>query len=433
MSIKSGWGTKLGGFVKSWKRRWFVLFENRLEYYTGPGQRKKGEVSLNDVSEVSPYPECVHQHAFKLVIPNIRTYQIYVDNNREMEEWVKVIRRVLRMLSRPKVNVDDFVILKVIGKGTYGKVQLVKCTIDGKFYAMKSLSKKHISDSKVIQRILQEKEVLIEATHPFLVSAHYAFQTEAKIFLIMDYIQGGDLFNRIREERKFSFKRVQLYAAQLTLAIGHLHSLSIMHRDLKPENILFDKYGYMMLTDFGLVKRFANENDTATTFCGTPEYVAPEMVQGCEYTKSVDWWALGTMIYELLYGFPPFYDTNTNAMYRSIVCEPIELSMDENPVTIDFLCKILDKNPYTRLGSGSRDYLELKEHPFFEGVDWNKLLARAIPMEWVPHLEGEVDVSQFDSIFTHEIPKLTLEDPSLIGSDVQKQLEGFTFEGNSVI
>ena len=203
--------------------------------------------------------------------------------------------------------------------------------------------------------------------------------------------------------------------------------MGVIHRDLKPENILIDKDGYIKLTDFGLVKVGLKKESVTSTFCGTPEYIAPEMIEGEEYGMAVDWWALGTLTYEMLFGIPPFYDTNTNAMYRSIVRSEIEFPPEASPLASDFISRLLDKNPGTRLGSGPTGSEEIKSHGFFVGVDWDALLNRTIPMEWKPEINSLLDVSQFDTVFTQEKPKLTYEDPSLVGSQVQRQLQGFTF------
>lgn len=425
--IHSGWGTKLGAIFKTWRRRWFVLTQTTLSYSKTKNSPPKGIIQLSAVKDVAPMPDCVFPHAFKIVIPNVRTYQIYCDSESEMQEWVRILNKILSGKSAKDVTVDDFDILKVLGKGSYGKVQLVKHKGSNQIYAMKSISKRLLGEHELVSRIITERDVLLKINHPFLVSARFAFQTETKIFLVLDYVQGGELFSRLREERKFAEERARFYIAELAHAIGYLHSMGICHRDLKPENILFDKDGYVKLTDFGLVKEQMTKEATTSTFCGTPEYLAPEMVSGNAYDNNVDWWALGTLSYEMLYGVPPFYDVNTNAMYRSILRDEVAFPEDASPDAIDFITKLLDKNPQTRLGSGPNDYKDVISHRFFESINWDQLLKKQIPMQWKPQIHGQTDTSLFDQEFTTEQPKLTYEDPSLIGQNVQRQLQGFTY------
>jgi len=431
--IYQGWATKLGGFIKSWRRRWFVLSGMDLSYYKGPGRSLCGVIHLMEVTEVAPFPECKKQPAFKIIIPNVRTYQIVTDTADEVELWVHAIEDVRSGRAYHNVSVDDFQILKVLGKGSYGKVQLVKHKETGRVYAMKSLSKRVLAENNLVRRTVSERDVLLQANHPFLVSAKYTFQTNTKIFLVMDYVPGGELFSRLRIEHKFSIERVRYYGAMLLLAIGHLHSIGVIHRDLKPENILLDQDGYIKLTDFGLVRTKMSINERTTTFCGTPEYISPEMVQGLEYGFEVDWWALGILIYEMLYGIPPFYDTNANAMYRAIIRDPIQFPADATQEAKDLISRLLDRNPNKRLGSGESDFEEVKSHPFFGGLKWKELMKKTIDMEWKPPLKDFIDVSQFDKEFTEEEPNLSYEDPRLVASDVQRQLKGFTFFNDSVI
>ena len=429
-SVKEGWGVKQGGLIKTWKRRWFVLSLTKLQYYKAPGQKKRGEILLSDVTEVSPAPQCSKPFPLQLVTKD-RTYLISTDSEQEMNEWITSIQHAKEGKIDREVTIDDFQILKVLGKGSYGKVQLVKHKKTGNIYAMKSLSKSLLAEYDLIERTLAEKDVLLKANHPFLVSARYTFQTETKIILVLDYVPGGELFSRLRDEHKFSLSRARMYSAQLLLGIGFLHSIGVMHRDLKPENILIDKDGYIKLTDFGLVKEKMGNGAKTKTFCGTPEYIAPEMIEGEEYGLPVDWWAFGTLLYEMLYGVPPFYDPNTNAMYRAIMRNEVDFPPEATPESVDIISKLLDKNPETRLGSGPTDFEEIKAHSFYDGLDWKALLEKTIPMEWKPTIKNITDVSQFDTEFTKETPTLTYEDPSLIGSNVQTQLQGFTYLGDS--
>ena len=430
-SVREGWATKQGGRIKTWKKRWFVLTLTDLEYFKSPGQKQMGAIPLSEVSTVEVNKTVGKPFPFQLGTKD-RIYIISVDSENDRLQWMQSIVQAKSGQLEKTVSIDDFELIKVLGKGSYGKVQLVKHKVTGKIYAMKSMSKRFLEENDLIARTLAEKDVLLKANHPFLVTARYTFQTDTKIILVLDYVPGGELFSRLREERRFSVERTRLYSAQLLLGVGFLHSIGVLHRDLKPENILIDLDGYIKLTDFGLVKEKMDNETKTTTFCGTPEYVAPEMIQGKAYGYSVDWWAFGTLVYEMLFGVPPFYDVNTSKMYKSIMKSEIDFPIDATPEAIDLITKLLDKDPETRLGSGPRDCEEIKEHPFYEGIDWEALLQKSIPMEWKPNVKSLTDVSSFDPEFTNETPKLSYEDSSTISKETQIQLQDFTFKNTPI-
>ncbi|EAY00283.1 AGC family protein kinase [Trichomonas vaginalis G3] len=424
--LHEGWGTKLGGIFKTWRVRWFTLTKSSLTYSKSKNSRIKGKIDLSKVKEVSPMPDCVYPNAFKVVIPGVRTYQIHCNSPDEMKNWVSIINKVLSGKNINDITADDFEILKVIGKGSYGKVQLVKLRNTNDIYAMKSISKKLLGEYELISRIITERNVVLKINHPFLISARYAFQNDTKIFLVLDYAQGGELYSRLKEEQKFCEERVKYYCAMLAMAIGYLHSMGICYRDLKPENILFDKDGYIKLTDFGLVKEHMAKEDKTETFCGTPEYVAPEIIMNQPYDNSVDWWSLGTLAYEMLFGVPPFYNLNINAMYRAICRDEVDFPQNASKEAVDFIIKLLDKDPKSRLGSGPADYKDVLAHPSLAGLSEEALYKKQIPMKWKPKISSKIDVSHFDKEFTREAPKLTYEDPTLVDDNVQHQLQGFS-------
>lgn len=332
-----------------------------------------------------------------------------------------------------KVHKEDFDYIRVLGKGTYGKVMLCRLKATGEYFAMKTLSKKLLEETEQVEQTLNERDVLIKSIHPFLVGAHYTFQTAEKIFMVLDYVPGGELFSRLKEEGKFDEPRAKLYAAEILLGLGHLHSLGYIYRDLKPENILVDKDGHLRLTDFGLVKPEMKYGSTTTTFCGTPEYIAPEMLQQLPYTKAVDWWSYGILVFEMMTGLPPFYDDNANKMYRMILQDPISYPSYMSPSAKDFIAKLLDRNPDTRLGSGPSDVEELKKHPFFASYNWEDIKNKKIKPQWQPPIKNETDTSQFDDEFTQEQAAVSFEDASLIDNMTQQEFQGFTMTKDSVL
>jgi serine/threonine protein kinase len=320
----------------------------------------------------------------------------------------------------------DYTILKTIGKGSFGVVQLVRSNIDRKLYAMKTMDKRVLQEADQVSQTIVERDVLFKVQHPFTVGAHATFQTPETIVMILDYVPGGELFGRLKAEGKFSESRARLYAAELTLAIGHLHSNGFVYRDLKPENILVDAGGHLRVTDFGLVKaKMQDAKATTSTFCGTPEYIAPEMLQQQPYTKAVDWWSFGILVFEMLTGIPPFYDENTNKMYRKILHSEIPFPAEFSRESKDLIQKLLDRNPETRLGASQRDVEEIKTHVFFRALAWDKVYNREYTPEWVPRMASEQDTKFFNEDDIED----TIPDVSgaVIQADTQAQFRGFTY------
>jgi serine/threonine protein kinase len=348
------------------------------------------------------------------------------------------------------VTFDDFEILKLIGKGrcifitiqssvinhhvgNFAKVLQVRKKDSGKIYAMKVLNKKKLEQSDQLEHIKTERTVLQYVYHPFLVRLLYAFQTPEKLFMVMDFVNGGELFFHLKKDRRFPEHRVKFYSAELLLALSHLHEQNVVFRDLKPENVLMDKDGNIMLTDFGLAK-FLSRTDRTHTFCGTPEYLAPEVLLQKGHGKPVDWWSYGTLIFEMLVGIPPFYSENVQEMYDKILNSdlilPEQLMSTE---AMDLLTRLLERDPKKRLGSGPTEWQEIKNHPFFDGIDWEQLYNKSIKPPFIPNVKGELDTSFFDEEFTRQNPNDSDDEDyhMEVGSSVQKEFEGFTYEGDS--
>ncbi|XP_064238526.1 serine/threonine-protein kinase Sgk2 isoform X4 [Aotus nancymaae] len=258
--------------------------------------------------------------------------------------------------ANPNARPTDFDFLKVIGKGNYGKVSdlvlLAKRKSDGTFYAVKVLQKKSILKKKEQSHIMAERSVLLKnVQHPFLVGLRYSFQTPEKLYFVLDYVNGGELFFHLQRERRFLEPRARFYAAEVASAIGYLHSLNIIYRDLKPENILLDCQGHVVLTDFGLCKEGVEPEETTSTFCGTPEYLAPEVLRKEPYDRAVDWWCLGAVLYEMLHGLPPFYSRDVSQMYENILHQPLQIPGGRTVAACDLLQGLLHKDQRQRLGS----------------------------------------------------------------------------------
>ena len=328
--------------------------------------------------------------------------------------------------SKP-LSIDDFELLKVIGKGSFGKVMQVKKKDTGKIYALKSIRKSHIVNKMEVTHTLAEKFVLSKVNSPFIVPLKFAFQSNEKLYLILSFINGGELFYHLQKSRKFSLIRAKFYICELLSAIETLHSLNIIYRDLKPENILLDYQGHIALCDFGLCKINMKLNEKTNTFCGTPEYLAPELLLNKGYTRVVDFWTLGILLYEMLTSLPPFYDEDVSIMYKKILNDELLFPNDIDNITKDLIKNLLNRDPNKRLGINGVE--EIKNHEFFKDIDWIKLNNKGYIPPYKPLVKDSMDISNISSEFTDERPMDSVVDDYLSES-VQKQFGGWTYVGS---
>lgn len=285
-----------------------------------------------------------------------------------------------------KLNIEDFELLKVVGKGSFGKVMQVRKKDTSRIYALKTIRKAHIISRSEVAHTLAERSVLAQINNPFIVPLKFTFQSPEKLYFVLAFVNGGELFHHLQKEQRFDVNRARFYTAELLCALECLHGFNVIYRDLKPENILLDYQGHIALCDFGLCKLDMKDEDRTNTFCGTPEYLAPELLMGQGYNKTVDWWTLGVLLYEMLTGLPPFYDENTNEMYRKILSEPLHFPGADvvPPAAKDLLSKLLNREPTERLGANGS--AEIKAHPFFHAIDWRKLLQRKYEPTFKPNV-----------------------------------------------
>jgi len=322
---------------------------------------------------------------------------------------------------------DHFDFLKTIGKGSFGRVYLVRYKTDGQIYAMKILGKTKILKRNEIKHVMAERNVLkSNINHPFLVSLHYSFQTKEKLYFVLDFLNGGELFHHLQKERSFTETRARFYAAEIATAIGYLHSCGIIYRDLKPENLILDRFGHVLLTDFGLCKESIRSNDTTNTFCGTPEYLAPEIIQRKPYGHAVDWWTLGAVLYEMMFGLPPFYSKDHKEMYEKIVYSTLTIPSSASPNARQILKDLLSKDKEKRLGS-QKDVQDLKDHPFFYQIDWDKLLKREVKPPFVPRVRNDLDTMNIATEFTEIEPNPASLIPQTLYKGTDTAFQGFTY------
>lgn len=308
---------------------------------------------------------------------------------------------------RQKITADNFEPLRCLGKGTYGTVLLVKQRSTGRLYAQKQFKKASlVVHKKLIEQTKTERQVLESVNrHPFVVKLFYAFQDQEKLYLILEYGQGGELFTHLSTEKMFTESTAAFYMAEMALALSHLHdNLGVVYRDLKPENCLLDAEGHLLLTDFGLSK-VAVDNENCNSMLGTVEYMAPEVILGQKYGKAVDWWSFGALLYDLLTGNPPFRGQNHAKIQENIVKQKLILPYFLGPDAKDLLTRLLRKDPRKRLGGTMpKDLAIIKKHRFFRKIDWKKLAAR----ELEPPIQPMITDPELAENFAPEFTELSL-------------------------
>ena len=307
---------------------------------------------------------------------------------------------------------------------------------------MKVLSKKQVKERRQVEHTKTEFRVMGLANHPFIVCLRYAFQTKNRLYMISDFCPGGELFYHLKKLHTLTEEVARFYTAEIALALHYLHSKDIVYRDLKPENILLDDRGHVKITDFGLSREGVADENGATTFCGTPEYLSPEMIlhyrhKGQGYGKGVDWWSLGTLLYEMMCGLPPFYHRNVKRMCERILLD--SLTFDKTPSDMSAECKdiiigFLKRDPKERLGNVGDGFEEIKHHPFFAKIDWEKLYDLEIDAPYVPEISKDpTNTDNFETQFTREAARLSVERPEDgLDPDEYDAFEDFNFLEHTV-
>ena len=336
-----------------------------------------------------------------------------------------------------KISENDFTKIKLIGKGSYGNVFLVRYNKNNMIYAMKVYKKSDLREKNQENNTKSERNLLTQINFPFIVEVKFAFQTDSKLFLVQEFIQGGDLFFHIHSGQKFSTQKTKFYLVEIILAIDFLHKNNMIYRDLKPENILIDSKGHIKLTDFGLSKIVTNIEEKSFTICGTLQYIAPEIISGEGYNESVDWWSLGIIMYEMLTGKLPFkfnFDNQEEQNDLNIYDKKIKFPswIEENAK--DLINKLLNKVPEKRIGSGKEGAENIKKHPFFSDIDWNKALNKELRPPFIPKIENETDIKYFEKSLV-ESPVFSDSSLQLIYNTEENEDEddydGFTFVATS--
>lgn len=347
-----------------------------------------------------------------------------VDYDVNMKEREFELKDVVKE-GHDKADPSQFELLRVLGEGSFGKVFLVRKIIGkdaGALYAMKVLKKATL---KVKDRVRSttERNILADVGHAFIVKLHYAFQTPGKLYLILDFLRGGDLFTRLSKEVMFTEEDVKFYLAELALALNHLHSIGIIYRDLKPENILLDQDGHIALTDFGLSKQPLDGSKTYS-FCGTVEYMAPEVVNRKGHHFSADWWSFGVLMYEMLTGNLPFHCSTRQETMNQILKAKLGMPDNLSSEAQSLLRALFKRNPQNRLGAGPNGIEDIKSHEFFATIDWPNLMEKKVRPPFIPAVSRD-DAFYFDVEYTSKSPKDSPGGP--VSASAHEIFRGFSF------
>ncbi|OCT72630.1 protein kinase C zeta type isoform X1 [Xenopus laevis] len=335
-----------------------------------------------------------------------------------------------------ELGLQDFELIRVIGRGSYAKVLLVRLKKNDQTYAMKVVKKELVHDDEDIDWVQTEKHVFEQASsNPFLVGLHSCFQTPSRLFLVIEYVNGGDLMFHMQRQRKLPEEHARFYAAEICIALNFLHERGIIYRDLKLDNVLLDAEGHIKLTDYGMCKEGLGPGDTTSTFCGTPNYIAPEILRGEEYGFSVDWWALGVLMFEMMAGRSPFDiitdnpDLNTeDYLFQVILEKPIRIPRFLSVKASHVLKGFLNKDPKERLGCQPQTgFSDIKSHTFFRSIDWDMLEKKQVVPPFKPQITDDYGLENFDTQFTSEPVQFTPDDEETIKRIDQSEFEGFEY------
>lgn len=397
LSFIAGW-LKYYNYSTNEERKLFCLVNTGL--LTLSSDEKQTEIILQiEINDILSVEE--EEEPNQIEINNDKyfyKFSIYLENGKftfgcqsftQMKKWIVVLTPERYNLFNMQTTLDDFTIIDKIGSGYSGEVLLAKYKATNQLYALKSIPKENIAESKVT-RAFSERNILMEASHPFITRLISTFQTEDKLYLVLEYVQGGDLLHHINKGLNLKTNQIKLYLAEIATALSYLHYLGIVFRDLKPSNILIGKDGHLKLTDFGL-SRYLIDNNICYSFCGTNEYLAPEIIQNEGYNFAVDWWSFGILAYLLFEGALPFRSLNLTKLFNQITSSPLRFLKKLPDDITDLIEKLLTKDPKKRLGCGVSGDKEIFEHPFFKGIDWNDVYDRKCEPLFKPYLETEDD------------------------------------------
>lgn len=426
----SGWLRRRGAYLRIWYKCFCVLQGHVLQIYKDESTKEVDKaVTLTSQTKVERVDDSQN---LRFTVSNQGDTPILFEAETEQEAnaWIDAINSTFKHSSA--LSMDDFTIISVLGRGFYGKVMLVQKNDSKELFAIKSIHKDRLIQSKKSHTVLSERNILLKADNPFIVQLKFAFQTQSKFYLGLEYVAGGELFYHMERAGSLPVSEVRLYIAEIAVAFHYLHRYGITYRDLKPENIMIDKDGHIKLTDFGLAIDMNNSDPNQTnTLCGTAEYLAPEVILHNPCGPEVDWWALGILAFEMLTETTPFYSQNRDKMLDAIVRLNPCLSMVSNEEARSLISGLLQKDPRKRF-----KFDQLARHRFFASIDWEKVHKKEYVPEYIPEIEDIRNPNNFDPQFTQEIPAdsyvPTISDnfPDFSFSKITDGIDGFQPESD---
>ncbi|KAI8971104.1 camp-dependent protein kinase 1 [Pilobolus umbonatus] len=382
------------------QRRSFFGFGNPISIISNKESKiEEDQISANDstktkveedtdhTKDISTHSKCNQHHTSFPLIGDIEREKLRL----KYIEYDKAILEQRR--NKPKLRLNDFNLLRTLGTGSFGRVHLAQSKHNSRYYAVKVLKKTEIVRLKQVEHTNSEKQILDSAANPFMINLWGTFQDDINLYMVMDYVPGGELFSILRKNQRFPDHIAKFYAAEVVLAIEYFHSNNIIYRDLKPENLLLDAQGHIKIIDFGFAKFV---HDITWTLCGTPDYLAPEVIQSKGYGLAADWWSLGILIFEMLTGFPPFYDDDHLKLYEKILQGKIKWPSYMDPFAKDLLKRLITPDLSRRYGNLKRGADDIKDHRWFSSIDYIKLANRQVRAPYIPTIRGEGDTSHFD-------------------------------------
>jgi serine/threonine protein kinase len=417
----SGWVKKKGGRTGLWHRRFLSISGSTISFAKDAENKAIEQQFTLPPNATASLLEAATPR-FQIEIPGEEPIVLNADTREIAVRWVTAIDSVCSTATSPTFSMDQFRIISVLGRGFYGKVLLVQKVDTHEVYAVKTIQKKRLNENGKSESVIQERNIMMKAHHPFIVNLCFAFQTPSKFYLGLEYASGGELFFHMEKMGVLQIDDVRLYVAEIGLALEYLHSIGIVYRDLKPENVLLDGSGHIKLTDFGLAKAL-DDTDTTSTFCGTSEYLAPEVVMQMPYSYGVDIWELGILTYEMLLGSTPFFDENKARMFSGIVGMDPKFPPQLDSRVSDFIAKLLTKNATER-----PTFEQMKGHPFFEGFDWPTVLSRGYRPGFIPAVVDPLEPTNFDPEFTSEAAMDSFVPPAMDVANVP----GFSYFDDNI-
>eukprot|EP00929_Paragymnodinium_shiwhaense_P092832 TRINITY_DN5284_c0_g1_i2.p1 TRINITY_DN5284_c0_g1~~TRINITY_DN5284_c0_g1_i2.p1 ORF type:complete len:360 (+),score=88.43 TRINITY_DN5284_c0_g1_i2:184-1263(+) len=330
-----------------------------------------------------------------------------------MDKMIKLIK------SKSSWAFSDFDLRATVGTGTFGRVRVVKIkgSLDRTPFALKIMKKSEVIRLKQVEHVKAELSILSLIHHPFIVNLLCSFQDEKRLFILLEFVNGGELFSHLRKEGRLPNDDARFYAGEIVLAFEYLHQQTIVYRDLKPENLLIDSEGHMKITDFGFAKIV---EDRTWTLCGTPEYLAPEIIQSKGHGRAVDWWALGILIFEMLGGYPPFYDENPFGIYQKVLAGRIDFPKHFDVRAKDLIKRLLTHDRAKRYGCLKNGAEDIKKHKWYKGMEWEQLIHRQVPPPFRPPVKAADDTTMFD-----RYPESNEGSAPAISAKDQELFEGF--------